>query len=138
MNIVLDTNVVISGLLWGGPAYRIFKLAREGKFTFYSSPALLAEFEDVLNRKKFLKKLKEAQVLARDLTLGYAALSKVILPKKISPVILEDPKDDEVLACALAAKADFIISGDSHLKDLKKYQEIPILSAAAFLEELKK
>lgn len=60
----------------------------------------------------------------------YALLTAVVHPAVISPVILDDPDDDQVLACALAAKAAIIVSGDRHLLDLKEYQGIRIVTAA--------
>ena len=67
----------------------------------------------------------------------YAALATLVHPKSIQPVVEADPDDDFVLACAIAANAEAIVSGDSHLRNLKTYQAIPILSAAMFLEQFK-
>ena len=68
--------------------------------------------------------------------MGYAALATVIEAAAIEPVILADPDDDAVLACALVAQSEVITSGDSHLLDLKEHQEIRILTAAELLAEL--
>ena len=65
--------------------------------------------------------------------LGYAALATVVEAQSIEPVILADPDDDAVLACALAAQCEVITSGDSHLLDLKQYKEVHILTAAELL-----
>jgi len=62
--------------------------------------------------------------------LGYAALASVIQPAKIEPVVLADPDDDAVLACAIAAQAEIVVSGDSHLLGLGQYRDIQIFSAA--------
>jgi len=62
--------------------------------------------------------------------LGYAALASVIQPANIEPVIIADPDDDAVLACAVNAQAEVIVSGDSHLLGLGQYRDVPILSAA--------
>lgn len=71
----------------------------------------------------------------RDLVLGYAALARVILPAEMAPTIADDPDDDEVLACALSARADVIVSGDRHLLNLKEFQGIRILRAAELEEK---
>jgi predicted nucleic acid-binding protein len=72
----------------------------------------------------------------RDLVLGYAALASVIEPAEIEPVVLADPDDDAVLACAVAAHSEVIVSGDRHLLDLKQYQDIRIVTAAEMLAEM--
>ena len=99
----------------------------------YSSGALLAELEDVLQRKKFSKKLADAQLEPRELVTGYAALATVVQPGPISPIVLRDPDDDAVIACAMTATARYIISGDGDLPALKKHNEIEILKVAEFL-----
>lgn len=135
MKLVLDTNTVISGLLWHGAPRQVLDLARSGSISLFTSPELLAELEDVLGRKKFAKRLSVAQVTVDELVFGYAALATTIRALNIEPVILADPDDDFVLACALAAKAEIIASGDSHLLDLKEYQGIRILTVNQVLEE---
>src|SRR5438094_3885439 len=109
MRIVVDTNVVVSGLLWRGPPRRLLEAARDGAIELFTSGALMAELEDALQRPKFLKQLTQAQVQPEELVKGYAALAQ---PPAIEPVILHDPDDDAVLACAVGAAATKIISGD--------------------------
>ena len=70
------------------------------------------------------------------MALGYAALASVIEPAEIDPVILADPDDDAVLACALAAHSDLIVSGDNHLLVLKQYEGIRIVTATELVEEI--
>jgi predicted nucleic acid-binding protein len=70
------------------------------------------------------------------LILGYAALASVIEPVDIEPVVLDDPDDDAVIACAIAAHCEVIVSGDSHLLDLKQYQGIRIVTAARLVAEI--
>jgi uncharacterized protein len=85
---------------------------------------LLEELEDVLSREKFAARLEAADVTAHELVLGYAALATVIEVEEIEPVILADPDDDNVLACALTAQAEVIVSGDSHLLDVKQHHGV--------------
>ena len=133
MRAVADTNVVVSGLLWQGPPRRVLDLARAGTLELFTSPALLVELEDVLGRRKFRRRLEIAGVDPGDLVLGYAALARVVLPVEKPVVIPEDPDDDEVLACALAARAEIIISGDRHLWSLQSFRGIRIATAAQLL-----
>ncbi len=137
MKIVLDTNTVVSGLLWHGSPRSLLDLAREGEITLYTSTFLLAELEDVLGRDKFAKRLHLANVTVRELISGYSTLAHSIRVRTIMPVILNDPDDDHVLACAVSAHVDFIVSGDGHLKTLGKYEGIAVLPAHEMLQRIK-
>jgi putative PIN family toxin of toxin-antitoxin system len=136
MRVVADTNIVVSGLMWRGDPSRILDAGRAGKIQLWTTFALLAELEDVLRREKFASRLASAVVDPRDLILGYAALASVIEPVDIEPVVLDDPDDDAVIACAIAAHCEVIVSGDSHLLDLKQYQGIRIVTAARLVAEI--
>lgn len=94
---------------------------------------LLAELADVLPRAKFAKRLTAADMSVARIANRYARLSTLIIAAEITPAVPGDPDDDHVLACALAAQADLIISGDKRLRGLKTYQSIRILSPAAAL-----
>ncbi len=136
MRLVLDTNTVISALLWQGAPRRILLSAHANVVQLYTSIPLLIELDDVLRRTKFQARLRQARVTANVLVLGYAALATTVEPVAIPPVILSDPDDDAVLACALAAQAEAIVSGDSHLLQLGAYAAIPILPAGILLEQI--
>lgn len=137
MNIVLDTNTVISGLFWRGAPRQVLDLARSGTFSLFTSPDLLVELADVLGRKKFSTRLKQAGISVDELVFGYAALATTVRPNKIEAVIKADPDDDKVLACAKIAHAEVITSGDSHLLDLKEYEGIKIMTANQLLKQYK-
>jgi putative PIN family toxin of toxin-antitoxin system len=130
MRVVADTNIVVSGLLWRGLPRRVLDAARDGIIELSTSAVLLEELEDVLSRERFAPRLEAAKVTAHELVLGYAALATVVEAVSIEPVILADPDDDAVLACALAAQCEVITSGDSHLLDLQQYKEVRILTAS--------
>jgi putative PIN family toxin of toxin-antitoxin system len=136
MRVVADTNIVVSGLLWRGSPRHILDAARDEVIELFTSGALLDELEDVLKREKFAALLEAASVTAHELVLGYAALATVIEAGERGRVILADPDDDYVLACALAAQAEVIVSGDGHLLGLKHYHGIRILNAAGLLAEI--
>ena len=136
MRVVADTNTLVSGLLWHGNPRRVLDAARAGTLQIYTTAALLAELEEVLQRPKFAQRLSLAGVTSLTLVLGYAALARLVEPAEIAPVILADPDDDAVLACAVAARAEIIVSGDSHLLDLKEYEGILIVTAAHLLTRI--
>ena len=68
------------------------------------------------------------------LVLGYAELATLVIPVAIPLTVLADPDDDHVLACALAAQADYIVSGDQHLLTLNRFHETPIITAAQAIQ----
>jgi putative PIN family toxin of toxin-antitoxin system len=136
MRVVLDTNIVVSGLLWHGPSRRILDLAREQRLQLFTSAELVNELRDVLGRPKFATRLSRANVSVETLALGYSALVEVVEAPVVEPVVLEDPDDDAVIACAVASKARYIVSGDHHLLDLEQVRDYTVLNARKFLDEL--
>lgn len=130
MRVILDTNVVASGFLWNGVPRQLLKAAREKRLRLFTSTTLLVELADILGRSKFERKLAAAQLSVDQLIERYALLAAVVHPAVIAPTVLADPDDDHVLACALAAKAELIVSGDRHLLDLDEHQGIRIVTAA--------
>jgi putative PIN family toxin of toxin-antitoxin system len=136
MRVVADTNIVVSGLLWYGPSRRVLAAAGAGQIDLFTSAVLLAQLEEVLQRKKFARRLELVGLMPHDLTLGYAALATLVEPAVIAPIVLDDPDDDEVLACAVGARAEAIVSGDRHLLEMNEYQSIPILTATELLARI--
>ncbi len=136
MRLVLDTNIVASGLLWNGTPARLIEAAQTDEVELCTSRILLAELTRILQRAKFIKAISATGLSIHDLVMGYVELATLVTPMPISPTILRDPDDDHVLACALAADADLIVSGDKHLLEIKSYQNIPIITAAEAVRRL--
>jgi putative PIN family toxin of toxin-antitoxin system len=131
MRLVLDTNVVVAALLWCGPPRRLLELAMDDAVSLVSSPALLTELLNTLQYPKFDKRLATFGATAQALVVQYSALVRVVEPQHVLRVIADDPDDDQVLACATAAKAHIIVSGDKHLHSLGgKYQGVRIVTPA--------
>lgn len=129
VRLVLDTNIAVSGLLWHGAPGQLIDAARAGVIELISSTPLLAELQGVLLRSKFAAQLAKRGLTVHAVFDGYAALVSLVTPALIAPTIMADPADDQVLACALAAHADLIVSGDKrHLLALKSYRDIPIVT----------
>ena len=133
MRIVADTNTVVSGLLWSGPPQQLINAAREKRITLYSSLALAAEFAEVIGREQFARRIRAAKLSAAELVADYARLANLVVPADINPTVAGDPDDDQILACALAANVDAVVSGDKRLRNLKTYQSIRIISATEVL-----
>lgn len=133
MRLVLDTNTVVSALLWQGKPHALLfdAVPREGAALF-ASPWLLAELLDVLTRGKFARALDAAGTNVEQLMQHYRSLVSVIHPEPIPPTV-SDPDDDHVIACALSAKAEMLVSGDRALLALHPHQGIAIVTAAEAL-----
>lgn len=137
MRLVLDTNVVASGLFWGGYPARLLDAAQLGEIALLTSHPLLAELADVIARPKFAKVVAATGLSVETLVVSYAELTTLVLPAPMAPVIKTDPADDQVLACALAGNADLIVSGDKHLHSLgDRYQGILIMRPAEAIARL--
>ena len=102
----------------------------------YTSVTLLAELAEVIARDKFAYRVHLAGLSAADLVLDYRNLAYLVEPQSPPAAISRDPDDDHVLACALAARAELIVTGDLDLLTLKSYQDIPIISAAEALRRV--
>ena len=137
MRLVLDTNVVVSALLWGGMPYRLLQRAVEGEAELFTSPILIAELADVLQRRPHLiAKLTEKGMTVASITALYLNFTQIISPLTSPRVVPNDPDDDHVISCAVFAKADAIVSGDRHLLDLHEYQGIHIVTVAEIIKSL--
>ena len=112
VHVVADTNTVVSRLLWHGPPRQVLDAARTGTIALSTSASLRAELAEVLQRPKFAQRLARANVPPHTLIVGYAALARLVVPAPIGPVVEADPDDDAVLACAVAARAEVVVSGD--------------------------
>ena len=130
MRIVLDTNVVVSALLWGGTPYKLVEAAVEGDLVLCTSPALLVELRTVLTREHLASRLQRQRSSVEEAIALYAALAISVTPLATPPVVAADRDDDQVVAAAVAAAADLIVSGDRHLLVLRGHQNIPILTPA--------
>lgn len=138
MRLVLDTNVVVAGLLWNGPPRHLLDLAINGDVVLFSSPALIEELAHTLIYPKFSQRITaQCATTPSALTVRYSALVTLVTPANVPRVIEQDADDDQVLACAMAAKANLIVSGDKHLQALGgSYQGIRILTPADALYTL--
>ena len=137
VRLVLDTNTVISGLIWGGLPGQLIDAAEQQRVQLISNAALLAELHNVILRHKFTKALHLRGLNALDLFEGYAALVIIVPTIAIARTIVKDPSDDQVLAAALSGNADLIVSGDDkHVTPLANFNGIPILSAKMALERI--
>jgi len=129
VRLVLDTNVVVSALLWDGVPRRLLKVGRAEGVVLYSSSPLLAELSDVLSRPKFTNKIAASLLSVDQLVDLYAELIDLVLPVP-TPRLAPDPDDDVVIGTALAAKADYVVTGDKGLLSVGTYEDGRIVSVS--------
>lgn len=135
MIIVCDTNILISATHFPGSSPdEVINFVREGSIELAISPEILSEFERVL-KKKFGASKEEI----KETTGSIKEMAVIVKPTEKINLIKQDPTDNKILECALKAKADYIISGDTkHLQPLKEFQGIPVLSPAQFFTVISK
>jgi putative PIN family toxin of toxin-antitoxin system len=134
--LVLDTNIVISALLWGGMPSQFIGAATAGDIELFTSEVLLAELQDVLGRPHLAKRLAHHDATVQQALAQYGELVQCVQPRTVPRVVPSDADDDHVIAAAVAAKADLIVSGDHHLLSLGAHQDIAILTARQALERI--
>ena len=132
LRVVLDTNVYFSAFTHPqGPPFRIWQEAVNRSFVLLASSAILREIAGVLREDL---QWHEAEIVAH-LKL-VARIAEIVSPKIGLQVISEDPTDDRILECAVAGRADLIVSGDRHLRRLKSFRNIGIVQPSDFLRTL--
>ncbi len=134
---VIDTNTWLSGLIWGGPPRQIVLLALAQQLRCLTCNELVAEFQRVMAYPRIDKVLLQRSLSGPDLVSQFGLLSDIVQTPALLQPVCRDPDDDWVLACAVAANADLIVSGDADLLTLGNFQDIPILTASQALAFLK-
>lgn len=125
MKLVLDTNVLVSAFFWDGNERAVLEACIDGEHELATSVFILNELGRVLREKFEVPSERVAGYVAQ-----LVALSQVVDPEAHLDVIDDDPPDNRVLECGVAVQPDVIVSGDSHLLDLKAFEGIEIRRAA--------
>ena len=132
LKVVLDTNIYISAILFGGNPGRIRKLSKEKKLEILISEAIIAEVAEVLRKKFNWKSWQISQIIDE-----IRETATLIIPNQTLSMTKKDEDDNRILECAVEGKVQYIVSGDKqHLLPLKEYQGVKILSPAEFLIEM--
>jgi uncharacterized protein len=131
MRLVLDTNTLISAMGWKGKQRQILNSCVSGKHELVESIEMLSEFARVMKDNKFVfLSASEKQ----EFMVSLISICEIVQPCQKVDAIKENPSDNIVLECAVAGKADAIITGDEHLLKLKEFNGIKIMNAAEFLD----
>ena len=126
--VVLDSNVIISALVFGGKPRRLFNLILEGRFTLYLSKEIIDEVVEIL-----LLKFGYSQDALFAVESELRSLANITKPDFKIGHITDDDDDNRILECAKAGECQYIVSGDKHLLSVKKFENIEIMNVSDFL-----
>ena len=132
IKVVLDTNVLISGIFWNGPPFKILEAWHQRLFTLVLSSSILEEYRRVaaeIGKKKHVEPVDEI--------LGIIETHSVIVkPTPFVQQVCKDGDDDKFLEAAVAAKADYVVTGDAELLRVRTYETFEIIRPTQFLRIL--
>ncbi len=131
MRVVLDTNILVSALLFKGELSRMVRLWQKGKIVPVISKETFDELMAVLEYPKFALSRPEIKSLIEHEILPFFEVVNVSKPVKGA---CRDPEDDKFISCAISASAECIVTGDKDLSDLKRYQSVRIIHASNFMK----
>ncbi len=134
LKIVLDSNVLISSIVFGGNPRKIVDMIIAGKITLVVSEPIIEEVKEVLAGSKFQYPPAVLRLFIDELL----AISELVEPQQTINIIEDDPDDNKILECAVEAGADYIITGDKHLLKKDSYNRIKIMNPADFLKKISK
>lgn len=129
---VIDTNVIVSGVLFGGKPRQVIQAALEGAAEICISEELLEELSNVLRRPKFALDSRLIHSILSELT----GLARWVEPGKKHQIITDDPADDRLVDCAVAGKAQYVVTGDKHLLRLGQFNDIGMVTPEEFVRIL--
>ncbi len=128
MIVVFDTNVLIAAIITEGICSKLLHRARAGEFSLIACPFILTELRRILS-KKFRLSNEDTALALQPIS---EAVSQVIKHKVKITDICRDADDDNIIACAVAAGADYLVTGDSDLLEIGKYQNVKIITPRDF------
>ncbi len=132
MRVVLDTNTLVSALLFSGVASRLVPLWQSRRITVLVSKSILNEYLRVLGYQKFGLSEGEIRALIEEELLPYVEAIEV---RRRLPAVCRDPEDMKFLECAMIGRAEYLITGDQDLRSLGSYRAVTIVTAGEFLQQ---
>lgn len=134
MRVVIDVNVWVSGLLWGGVPGKLLRLAQTQRIGSYVSAELLLELEMTLKRDKFQGRLQQRKQTVETLVEVATAISVMVPIGDVTVPALRDPADSKILATVIAAQAAHLVTGDQDLLVLQTFEGAEILTPSQLLQ----
>lgn len=135
IKLVLDTNTIISGLFWKGNEFQLLEKIEKGNAELFLTQDMLLEIGKVLHYPRLEKYVRSAGITPEVLLEKIISFS-ILLDAQEQVTVCRDPEDDKVISCAIAANAQYIVTGDEDLLVLKKYKGIQIITTKEVLELL--
>lgn len=132
MRAVLDTNVLISGVISTGVPHEILVSGFEGTYQIVVSVETLGEFRDTLQKYPEKFHMSEEEIQREVETVRYFA--EFVDPEESIAAVDDDPDDDKFLEAAAAGDVDYLVSGDRHLLDIESFRSVDIVEPRAFYE----
>jgi putative PIN family toxin of toxin-antitoxin system len=130
MKIVLETNVLISGIFFSGPPYQILKAWQEGKIEIAISEDILIEYQRVAEELSKQFPSVDIEQILKLLTIH----AEIVDTHGLEVTVCEDPDDNMFISCALASKSKIIVSGDKHLLKISGHQKIEVFKPRDFID----
>jgi uncharacterized protein len=130
MNVVLDTNIFVSGTFWKGNPYKILLLWKEHKIQLVNSIEIIAEISRIMADFK----IQLTEELKKELIHTITMNSIIVEPKERFNIVTDDPTDNKFIDAAIAGKAEYIITKDKHLLKIKQFRNIKIITPEEFIK----
>ena len=137
MKITADTNVLVSASFWTGNSFRILNLVDKGYIELFLSEKIIEEYVEVVKRAEIEDKILDKNLILNRVVQKVLANSTIIIPSRKLDIIKEDFDDNAVLECAVEGKVDYLITQDSHLLKLGKFEGIKIVTPEEFFNLFK-
>lgn len=135
MRIVVDTNIIISAIYFGGLPRALFELFERGDFEVVASHSIIEEYEEVIHRVQKKSKSRDPKEIAHFIRV--ITEKSILIQPRHRKKYSRDPDDDKFIHCAQSGKAIYIVSGDSDLLDLEQVDDIEIITAREFVNRIK-
>ncbi len=135
LKLVLDTNTIVSGLIWHGNEFQLLERIEAGEVVMFTSSEMTEELNLVMRRPKLQKFLIDSKRSAEPLIEKILLMSELVT-SNVKVDVCRDKKDNKFIECALSANADYIVSGDEDLLSLKQFRNIKIVKTTEILKIL--
>ena len=132
MDVVLDSNVWVSGLLWRGAPWQILRRVAAGDVTLWATPSIIQEVQQTLNYPRLQPRRVKLNLEIIDL-ISYALTLMSLVERADVPRVVADDPDDVFVACAVHVGASYLVSGDRHLLVIGQHQNVMIVQPHVFL-----